>query len=141
MKPCKSPDYFIKVSFHIVVDMRQGESNIFQISTWKAFLLVKSTAAFKGIFVLKKSLKEKTNKNGQVLKKPQMRLLLDISGGTFYLIQTDLYIMPFHLSTSSSVLPRLNSTLPQSPVGNCQQPRTDHQKEIKKVEIVLHLYQ
>ena len=41
MKPCKSPDYFIKVSFHIVVDMRQGESNIFQISTWKAFLLLK----------------------------------------------------------------------------------------------------
>ena len=37
MKPCKSPDYFIKVSFHIVVVMRQGESNIFQISTWKAF--------------------------------------------------------------------------------------------------------
>ena len=36
-----------------------------------------STAAFKGIFVLKKSLKEKTNKNGQVLKKPQMRLLLE----------------------------------------------------------------
>ena len=41
MKPCKSPDYFIKVSFHFVVDMRQGESNIFQISTWKAFLLLK----------------------------------------------------------------------------------------------------
>ena len=41
MKPCKSPDYFIKVSFHIVVDMRQGESNIFQISTSKAFLLLK----------------------------------------------------------------------------------------------------
>ena len=41
MKPCKSPDYFIKVSFHIVVDMRQGEPNIFQISTWKAFLFLK----------------------------------------------------------------------------------------------------
>ena len=41
MKPCKLPDYFIKVSFHIVVDMRQGESNIFQISTSKAFLLLK----------------------------------------------------------------------------------------------------
>ena len=41
MKPCKSPDYFIKVSFHFVVDMRQGESNIFQISTWKTFLLLK----------------------------------------------------------------------------------------------------
>ena len=41
MKPCKSPDYFIKVSFHIVVEGRQGESNIFQISTWKAFLLLK----------------------------------------------------------------------------------------------------
>ena len=41
IKPCKSPDYIIKVSFHIVVDMRQGESNFFQISTWKAFLLVK----------------------------------------------------------------------------------------------------
>ena len=41
MTPCKSPDYFIKVSFHIVVDQGQGESNIFQISTWKAFLLLK----------------------------------------------------------------------------------------------------
>ena len=41
MKPCKSADYFTKVSFHIVVDMSQGESNIFQISTWKAFLLLK----------------------------------------------------------------------------------------------------
>ena len=36
-QPCKSADYFIKVSFQIVVDMRQGESNIFQASTWKAF--------------------------------------------------------------------------------------------------------
>ena len=70
-----------------------------------------------------------------------MRLLLEISGRIFYLIQTDMYIMPSHLSTSSSVLPRLNSKLSQSPVGNSQQPRTDHQKEIKKVEIVLHLYQ
>ena len=41
MKPWISADYFIKVSFHIVVDMRQGESNIFQISTSKAFLLLK----------------------------------------------------------------------------------------------------
>ena len=41
MKPYKLVDYFIKVSFHIVVDMRQGECNIFQISTWKAFLLLK----------------------------------------------------------------------------------------------------
>ena len=41
MKPCKSVDYFIKVRFRIVVNMRQGESNIFQISTWKAFLLLK----------------------------------------------------------------------------------------------------
>ena len=41
MKPCKSPDYLFKVSFHIVVDMRQGESNIFQILTRKAFLLLK----------------------------------------------------------------------------------------------------
>ena len=47
MKPCKSPDYFIKVSFHIVVDMRQGESNIFQISTWKAFLLLKINLSWK----------------------------------------------------------------------------------------------
>ena len=39
IKPCKSADYFVKVSFHIEVDMRQGESNIFQVSTWKAFLL------------------------------------------------------------------------------------------------------
>ena len=41
MKPYKLVEYFIKVSFHIVVDMRQGESNIFQISTWKAFLSLK----------------------------------------------------------------------------------------------------
>ena len=42
MKPCKSA--FIKdqfqISFHVVVDKRQGESNISQISTWKAFLLL-----------------------------------------------------------------------------------------------------
>ena len=42
MKPCKSPDYFIKVSFHILVDMKQDESNIFQISTRKAVLLLKN---------------------------------------------------------------------------------------------------
>ena len=41
MKPCKSVDYFTLVSFHIVVDIRQGESKILQISTWKAFLLLK----------------------------------------------------------------------------------------------------
>ena len=53
-----------------------------------------STAAFKGIFELKGSLKKKfkKNKNGQVMNKPQMRLLLKISGGTFYQIQTDTYI-------------------------------------------------
>ena len=34
----------------------------------------------------------KKNKNGQVMNKPQMRLLLKISGGTFYQIQTDTYI-------------------------------------------------
>ena len=90
---------------------------------------------------MKRSLKEKTNKNGQVLKKPQMRRLLEIYGGTFYLVQTDMYTTPFHLSTSSSVLPRLNCKLPQSPVGKSQQPPTDHQKDIKKVESVLHLHQ
>ena len=35
------------------------------------------------------------NKNGQVLNKPQMRLLLQISGGTFYQIQTDIYLFIF----------------------------------------------
>ena len=50
-----------------------------------------------------------------------------------------MYIMPSHLSTSSSVLHQINSKLPQSPVWNSQLPRTDHQKEIKKVAIVLHL--
>ena len=34
-----STDYFI--SFHILVDIRQGEYIISQISTWKAFLLLK----------------------------------------------------------------------------------------------------
>ena len=52
-----------------------------------------------------------------------------------------MYIMPSHLSTSSLALPRLNSKLPQSPVWNSQQPCTDHQKEIKKVATVLHLYE
>ena len=41
---------FHQVSFHFVVDMRQGESNIFQISTWKAFLLLK---IYKNIFIMK----------------------------------------------------------------------------------------
>ena len=35
------------------------------------------------------------HKNGQVLNKPQVRLLLKISGGTFYQIQTD-YTLPYH---------------------------------------------
>ena len=35
--------------------------------------------------------KKKKNKNGQVLHKPQMRLLLETSGGTFYQIQTEIY--------------------------------------------------
>ena len=52
VKPCKSADYFIKVSslchivadiaiVVIVVDMMRGESIIFQISNWKLFLLLK----------------------------------------------------------------------------------------------------
>ena len=41
MKPCESPGIHQgQISFHVVVDKRQGESNIFQISTWKAFLLL-----------------------------------------------------------------------------------------------------
>ena len=48
-----------------------------------------STAAFKGIFVLKTLFKKNNNKNGQVLNKPQIRLLLKFSGGTFYQIQTE----------------------------------------------------
>ena len=47
MKPCKSPDYFIKVSFPIVMDMRQGESNIFQVATSKAFLSLKTYLLWK----------------------------------------------------------------------------------------------
>ena len=35
---------------YCIVDMRQGESNIFQISTWKAFLLLKGP---KNIFIMK----------------------------------------------------------------------------------------
>ena len=35
--------------------------------------------------------KNNNNKNGQVLNKPQMRLLLKISGGTFYQIQTNVH--------------------------------------------------
>ena len=42
----------------------------------------------RGFLYWKDHLKKK--KNGQVLNKPQMRLLLKISGGTFYQIQTDI---------------------------------------------------
>ena len=45
--------------------------------------------SFKGIFVLKRSFKKK---NGQVLNKPQVRLLLKLSGGTFYQIY-NIYII------------------------------------------------
>ena len=56
-----------------------------------------STVAFKGIFLLKRSLKKK--KDGQVLNKPQMRLLLKISVSTFYQIQTDVYYESLPLVT------------------------------------------
>ena len=46
--------------------------------------------SFKGDFCTEKIIK-KHNENGQVLNKPQMRLLLKISRGTFYQIQTDIY--------------------------------------------------
>ena len=59
-----------------------------------------STAAFKGSFVLKRSLKN-NNKNGQVLNKPQIRLLLKISGGTIYI-----YIYPFSKTFSYSEIYR-----------------------------------
>ena len=35
----------------------------------------------------------KKKRNGQVLNKPQMRLLLKIPGGTFLQIQTDIHFM------------------------------------------------
>ena len=46
MKPCKSADHFIKVSFHNVVDMRQGESNIPDFNLESFFII-------KNIFVMK----------------------------------------------------------------------------------------
>ena len=36
---CEKFSVLLQLSFHIVVDMRQGESNIFQFQTWKAFFL------------------------------------------------------------------------------------------------------
>ena len=50
--------------------------------------------SFKGIFVLKLSFK----KNKQETNKPQMRLLLKISGGTFYQIHTDICAPPTELT-------------------------------------------
>ena len=41
MKPCKSADYFTKVSFHIVVNVRQGESKIFQIFNLESIFITK----------------------------------------------------------------------------------------------------
>ena len=46
MKPCKSADHFIKVSFHNVVDMRQGESNIPDFNLESFFII-------KNIFIMK----------------------------------------------------------------------------------------
>ena len=43
-------------------------------------------------FCTEKIIKEKKNKNGQVLNKCQMRLLLKIPGGAFLQIQTYIYI-------------------------------------------------
>ena len=42
MKPCKLADYFTKVRFHIVVNMRQGESNIFQIFNLESIFISKN---------------------------------------------------------------------------------------------------
>ena len=42
MKPCKLADYFTKVRFHIVVNMRKGESNIFQIFNLESIFITKN---------------------------------------------------------------------------------------------------
>ena len=47
MKPCKSTDYSIKVSFHIVVYIRQGESNSFPDFDLKSIPITKN------IFIMK----------------------------------------------------------------------------------------
>ena len=53
MKPCKSADYFIKVNFSIVVDMKQGESKpffIFQLGNflyYKIKLIMKNRTDFR----------------------------------------------------------------------------------------------
>ena len=54
--------------------------------------------SFYGDICTEKIIKKK-KKNGQVLNKPQMRLLLNISGGTFYQIQTDIYIYIYIFQT------------------------------------------
>ena len=46
MKPCKSAYYFTKVSFHIVVDMRQGQSNTPDFNCQSIFIT-------KNIFIMK----------------------------------------------------------------------------------------
>ena len=49
MKPWKPADYFSKVSFHIVVDMKQGESKPFPDFNLVFLLLLFS----KNIFIMK----------------------------------------------------------------------------------------
>ena len=46
MNPCKSADYFIKVNFRTVVDMKQGESKPFSRLIWKFYLI-------KNVFIMK----------------------------------------------------------------------------------------
>ena len=45
MKPCKSPDYFTKVSFHIVVDMRP-DFNLESIFITKNIFIMKNPTNF-----------------------------------------------------------------------------------------------
>ena len=47
MKPCKLADYFTKVRFHILVNMRQGESKIFQIFNLESILFITKNICIK----------------------------------------------------------------------------------------------
>ena len=47
MKPCKLADYFTKVRFHILVNMRQGESKIFQIFNLESIFFITKNICIK----------------------------------------------------------------------------------------------
>ena len=52
MKPCKLADYFIKINFNIVVDMKQGESKPFsrlQLGSFFFLIVIKNILVMKNL--------------------------------------------------------------------------------------------